>query len=93
MHRWYYEQHKGPIPEGLQLDHLCGVRPCLNPDHLEPVTQTENILRSRVTRFTPNKVRAIREAAGTLDEIAAQFDCDRVYAWRLRHRLARQDVA
>src|SRR3990167_6386730 len=44
-HLYSYEAFVGPIPEGLQLDHLCRVRCCVNPDHLEPVTQRENILR------------------------------------------------
>lgn len=44
-HRVIYELLVGKIPEGLQLDHLCRVRHCVNPDHLEPVTQRENILR------------------------------------------------
>lgn len=44
-HIWAYEQYVGTIPEGLQLDHLCRVRECVNPAHLEPVTQRENILR------------------------------------------------
>ena len=35
----------GPIPRGLQLDHLCGNTLCANPDHLEPVTQQENLRR------------------------------------------------
>ena len=44
-HRVMYEALRGPIPEGLQLDHLCRVRCCVNPAHLEPVTQQENIRR------------------------------------------------
>lgn len=40
-----YELLVGPIPPGLQIDHLCRVRACVNPSHLEPVTQKENILR------------------------------------------------
>ena len=41
-HRVAYEQLVGPVPEGLHLDHLCRVRRCVNPDHLEPVTPREN---------------------------------------------------
>lgn len=42
LHRKTYESHVGPIPEGLQIDHLCRVRNCVNPKHLEPVTADEN---------------------------------------------------
>ena len=44
-HRVAYEMMRGPIPEGLQIDHLCRVRACVNPWHLEPVTFTENMRR------------------------------------------------
>ena len=44
-HRWSYERWAGPIPEGLWIDHLCRVTMCVNPEHLEPVTPRENILR------------------------------------------------
>lgn len=44
-HRWSYEQLVGPIPHGLTLDHLCRVRNCVNPAHLEPVTRAVNISR------------------------------------------------
>jgi len=47
-HRVAYELWRGPIPEGLHLDHLCRVRHCVNPDHLEPVTVRENLSRSPV---------------------------------------------
>ena len=47
-HRVAYEMFSGPIPEGLELDHLCRVRSCCNPAHLEPVTRAENMLRSPI---------------------------------------------
>lgn len=45
-HRFAYEALVGPIPPGLELDHLCRVHACVNPNHLEPVTHRENMLRS-----------------------------------------------
>jgi hypothetical protein len=44
-YRWLYEQFVGPVPEGLELDHLCRVPACVRPSHLEPVTHRENVLR------------------------------------------------
>jgi hypothetical protein len=45
LHRLLYEVLRGPVDEDLQLDHLCRVRNCCNPDHLEPVTGSENLRR------------------------------------------------
>lgn len=45
VHRVVYERLVGPIPEGLEMDHLCRNRACANPDHLEPVTHVVNAHR------------------------------------------------
>ena len=45
-HRLSYEMHVGPIAPGLEIDHKCRVRCCVNPDHLEAVTRKENARRS-----------------------------------------------
>ena len=44
-HRWVYTALRGPIPAGLEIDHLCRVRHCVNPWHLEAVTAQTNQLR------------------------------------------------
>lgn len=49
-HRWSYEHFKGPIPAGLVIDHLCSVRHCANPEHLEAVTHAENTRRAFAAR-------------------------------------------
>lgn len=49
-HRKEYERVKGKVPKGLFLDHLCRVRACINPDHLEVVTHTENVRRGSSTK-------------------------------------------
>ncbi len=50
-HRWAYEALVGPVDTGLQLDHLCRNRRCVNPDHLEPVTPAENTRRAQLARL------------------------------------------
>jgi hypothetical protein len=56
-HRFAYEAFVGPIPEGLTLDHICGNRRCVNPDHLEPVTIKENTSRSPLTMASINRTK------------------------------------
>jgi len=45
VHRLLYQHHVGPIPEGLEVDHLCNIKICVNPDHMELVTHAENMRR------------------------------------------------
>lgn len=45
VHRLAYSEWVGPIPAGLDMDHLCRVRKCCNPEHLQPVSRAENIRR------------------------------------------------
>lgn len=56
-HRCVYEILVGPIPDRLTLDHLCRIKRCVNPDHLEPVSLAVNIRRAAAAR------RAAKEAA------------------------------
>lgn len=54
-HRFAYEWMVGPITEGMELDHLCRNRRCVNPDHLEPVTHRENVLRGDLVAATKKR--------------------------------------
>lgn len=59
-HRRVYEDRRGLIPEGFELDHLCRVRGCVNPDHLEPVTKHENLRRAGLLKLADEEVEEIR---------------------------------
>lgn len=72
-HIWYWQQAHGPVPEGLQLDHICHSndkscaggfdcphRRCVNPNHLEPVAHALNAQRGRLAKLTPKQVAEIK---------------------------------
>jgi hypothetical protein len=56
-HRVGYELYIGPVPDGMQLDHRCRNRACVNPAHLEPVTCEQNLKRSPRTWATRNTAK------------------------------------
>lgn len=57
-HACYWRHYVGDIPSGLELDHLCQVKLCVNPDHMELVTRRENVLREKeangMLRYRPD---------------------------------------
>lgn len=94
VHRLIYEAFVGPIPEGKYLDHLCRVKACANPKHLEPVTHGENVrrgwlYRTRISvckrghRMIPANVRTrVRE---TWTERSCR-QCERERVWKVYWR-------
>lgn len=85
-HRVAYEPLVGPVPDGLQIDHLCRVRRCVNRAHLEPVTHAENVRRGSavgathsrgerhsMAKLTEAQVRAIRVDPRTEKALGAEY--------------------
>lgn len=80
-HRVAYELAVGPIQDGLDLDHLCRVRACVNPAHLEPVTRRVNLLRGETI--------VAREATATRCTNGHTFDAANTYLTRRGQRHCR----
>ena len=72
-HRVVYEFIRGPVPEGLTLDHLCRVRHCVNPAHLEAVTHKENCLRG-TSPLAVNAARTHCPRGHAYDEANTLYD-------------------
>ena len=95
-HRWAWECCNGPVPEGMELDHLCRNRRCVRPDHLDAVTHRENcrrgsrgLLRSpaeqcvRGHEFTPINTRLSQR-----ERICRSCARERNRAWRAAQKHA-----
>lgn len=98
-HRAVYEHEVGPIPEGMQLDHLCRNRICVNPAHLEVVTPEENQRRARyavvgVCRkgHDVTKPGALKPERG--GKVMRCRECNNQYvrAWRARKKVERESA-
>lgn len=75
-HRYVYAQTRGEIPAGAHLDHLCRVRACVNPDHIEVVTCAENARRGDNAKLTYADIEEICRLRGrglTQREVAVRF--------------------
>lgn len=72
-HRFYYKKLKGDIPQGMKLDHLCRNTLCVNPEHLEPVTNAINVQRGNSAKLSMLKATAIRNSQLTTRELSKQY--------------------
>jgi hypothetical protein len=83
-HRAYYIRAKGPIRDGLVLDHLCRNPRCVNPDHLEAVPQAVNVRRGRLTTLNWSAVRLIRTSAAPVADLAQRFGISESSVYKIR---------
>lgn len=86
-HRVVYTLLVGPIPDGLTLDHLCRVRHCVNPAHLEPVTRGTNVLRG-IGPAALNAVKTHCPAGHEYNEVNTYIDSLGQRTCRSCHRVA-----
>lgn len=85
-HRWMYELKMGKMGEGLELDHLCKNKICINPDHLQPVSHQENIRRGRQRKFSEAQVWIMKKLAKRVfsnGRLAKIFDTSKVTIGRI----------
>lgn len=85
-HRALYMELVGEIPEGHDLDHLCRVRECVNPSHLEPVNRSENIQRGWAARSDGKCAAGLHDMSlpGAWYRNGAARTCRE--CWRIRYR-------
>ena len=88
-HRWSYEYYKRPIPVGWQIDHLCKVTSCVNPDHLEAVTLDENLRRQHGDRYL-NSICIYGHVKSWVNGRMRCYDCQNNYKKNKRHADAKK---
>lgn len=89
VHQISYKRFHGEVPAGKEIDHVCGNRACVNPDHLEAVSHTENCRRGRKAVLIMEQAEEIRrlkrEHGLKHTEIAEMFDVSATCIWNIVH--------
>ena len=91
-HRLFYEAHVGPIPDGLYVDHLCEVRQCVNPAHLEAVTHRVNLLRAHDHSIPASGERKTCFRGHPLGEVTSYVNNQGTIVCRLCRRVRREAI-
>jgi hypothetical protein len=96
-HRVFYERMVGKIPEGLSLDHLCKNKSCVNPKHLEPVTNAEN--QRRASKLSVESIYEIRSLMSGKEkkekiarELAEKYGVCQTMIYKIKHYQAWKNV-
>lgn len=96
-HRMAYQSRRGPIPKGMILDHLCRNKLCVNPDHLEPVSNAVNTQRGDAAKLTEADVieirRLYRSGGWTHRSLATRFGVCRENVGRIIRNQQWKNVA
>jgi len=94
-HRYFYEYYKGKIPKGLQIDHLCRNRGCVNPNHLEAVTCQTNVLRGKICQNRKpywERVFLIREYIINKKSTAEIAKLSKITAQGIRYQMRKNNI-
>lgn len=91
-HRYSYEKFFGNVPEGFVLDHTCNNKWCVNPNHLEPVTHSENLCRGfkRIPRKI-NREQNCKNGHPVNEENRKKMKNPRAYVCKICHRDKERD--
>jgi hypothetical protein len=88
-HRFSYQHYKRPIPPNWQIDHLCKITSCVNPDHLEAVTMEENLRRQHGDRYLNPLCPHGHEKSWVNGKLRC-YECQSVYKKNKRHADAKK---
>lgn len=80
-HIFSYQQKYGKVPDGLELDHKCKLRICVNPEHLEPVTRQENVRRGDAGKHLATKTHCPNGHPRTEDNLYRYARYGRKFSW------------